>query len=523
MSRRLTIVVSVLAGALAAIAILAPVFFISWRFAVSEQMAELDRSAVRMLQRAEAIYAEATAALSRIDGTDAEPCSRDHILLMRQARTDELFIDNVAYTAGGYVRCNAYGLVESVIAATEIDVVQPDGIALNVNWIWPAQPPRPTLIVKLGAHRALIDQRTFYDDFVSPGASQYFTLRTLNGIPIASGRDDESNLLPAHQEAEFVSELKSANWILSVDAPSLRFLDYVESLATVVVPLAVALTLVLSAALAWFLLLPLSGKSLIGRALRRRLFVVHYQPIIELATQRCVAAEALLRLRQPDGILIRPDVFIPYAEDSGLIPQLTDHVLESVVREMGVLLCENRSMHVSINIAATDIVSGRILGALDRALKDTDIAPEQIWLEMTERGFMHIEDARTTLDELRRRGHCIAIDDFGTGYSGLQYVAQLPVDRLKIDKSFIDTIGTAAPTSRVTGYIIAMARELNLGLVAEGVETEAQAAFLLNERVEYAQGWLFSRAIPADEFLAFLGRNKALVEPSTAKAAAGAA
>jgi sensor c-di-GMP phosphodiesterase-like protein len=174
---------------------------------------------------------------------------------------------------------------------------------------------------------------------------------------------------------------------------------------------------------------------------------------------------------------------------------------------MGPLLRENRSMHISINIAATDFASGRILEALDRALKGADINPDQIWLEMTERALMNIEDARATLDELRRRGHCIAIDDFGTGYSGLQYLAKLPVGMLKIDKSFIETVGTAAPTSRVTGHIIALARELKLGLVAEGVETDAQATILRNEGVEYAQGWLFSRAIPADEFLAFLKRN----------------
>ena len=378
--------------------------------------------------------------------------------------------------------------------------------------------------MKLGAHRALIDQRSFYDEFVSPGASEFFTLHTLNGIPIDPGRDDES--IPSStpgEETDIVSEISSANWTVSVAAPRLGFLPYVESLTTLAILLAGMLTLLFGGGILWFRLRPVTGKSLIEQALRQRLFVVHYQPIIELATKRCVAAEALVRLRQPDGVLIRPDVFIPYAEDSGLIPPLTDHILDTVVREMGALLRENRSMHVSINVAATDIVSGRILGALDRFLKDTNIEPGQIWLEMTERGFMNIEEARTTLDELHRRGHCIAIDDFGTGYSGLQYLAQLPVGMLKIDKSFIETVGTAAPTSRVTGHIIAMARELKLGLVAEGVETEAQVAFLRDEHVEYAQGSLFSRAIPADEFLAFLARNSALAGQSTVGATGAAA
>jgi sensor c-di-GMP phosphodiesterase-like protein len=126
-SRRLTIVGSVLAGALAAIAILLPVFLISWRFAVSEQRAELNQSAERMLQRADDIYSEATATLRRITATDVEPCSQDHILLMKRATTDDLYIENIAYTAGGYVRCNAYGLVEAVIQRTRSTSNNPTG------------------------------------------------------------------------------------------------------------------------------------------------------------------------------------------------------------------------------------------------------------------------------------------------------------------------------------------------------------------------------------------------------------
>ena len=521
MSRRLAIAVAALVAVLATIAILATILFVSWRFAVSAQHAEFDRSAGRMLERAEAIYAEAARTLVRIEAADFEPCSRDHILLMSRATIDELFIDNVAYASGGFVRCNGYGPVESVIPTDEVDSVQPDGIALNVNWISSARPPRPTLVAKLGAHRALVDQRSFYDDFVNPGASDYLTLRTLNGIPIASGRDEGPALVRQHRESDYVTQVQSGNWIVSIDAPSLGFLTYVGSLRTIVILLAVTLTLLIGGGMLWYLLRPVSAKGLIERALRQRQFVVHYQPIMELATQRCVAAEALIRLRRQDGVLIRPDLFIPYAEDSGLIPRLTDYVVDSVVREMGPILRSNRSLHISINVSASDIVTGRILGTLQRALENTGIAPRQIWLEMTERGFMKIEGARPTLDELNRRGHCIAIDDFGTGYSGLQYLTQLPVEMLKIDKSFIETVGTAAPTSRVTDQIIAMARELKLGIVAEGVETEAQAAFLRAHRVEYAQGWLFARAMPADEFLVFLRRHGAPEEQPAAAAATG--
>ncbi len=517
----LTIVASLLIGALAAMAMLTPIFYASWRVAASAHEDELTRAADLMLQRAEVIYDEAVAALEWVSAVDAEPCSPAHVLRMKQANTDDIYIDNIAYAADGFVRCNAYGPVESVIPTVDDDIVLPDGVALSVNWIGPSQPPRPTLVAKLEAHRALVDQRNFYDNLLSPGASQYFTIRTLNGIPLASGRDDASMVYAADGDSDFVTELKSAHWIASIKAPGLGFLDHVRSLATLATLLAVSLTLLLGAGILWFLLRPASGKALIERALRCRQFVVHYQPIMELATRRCVGAEALVRLRGPDGRLVRPDIFIPYAEDSGLIGALTDYVVETVMREMGPLLRENRSMHISVNIAATDIVSGRILDTLDRALKDTGVRTEQIWLETTERGFMNIEGARPTLDELKRRGHRLAIDDFGTGYSGLQYLAHLPVEMLKIDKCFIETVGTAAPTSLVTGQIIAMARELHLCLVAEGVETDAQAEFLREHRVELAQGWLFSRAVPADDFLEFVRRNLARTDASGVMMAVG--
>ncbi len=510
MSTRLAIAVSVLVAILATVAILGSVLFVSWRVTEATRASELERSASRMLQRAELIYAEAVTTLAAIADTDVEPCSPEHIQLMKQATTDELYLDNVAYSSGGFVRCNAYGPVDSVIPTNEVDVVQPDGVELNVNWIGPSRPPRPTLVVKMASHRALVDQRSFYDDLLSPGASQYLTLTTLNGIAIAPGRDDASMVYAANRETDFVSELRSDNWIVEIEAPGLGFLAYVQSLTTILVLLAGVLVMLIGAGAMWFLLRPISGKTLIEQALRRRQFVIHYQPIIELATERCVAAEALIRLRRSDGVLLRPDLFIPYAEESGLIHPLTDAVLEAVVREMGPLLRSDRSIHISVSVAAQDIVSGRILDALEAALKDTGIAADQIWLEMTERGFMNIAGARPTLDALHRRGHSIAIDDFGTGYSGLQYLAQLPVEMLKIDKSFIETVGTAAPTSRVTEQIIAMARELNLSIVAEGVETEAQASFLREQRVEYAQGWLFSWAVPAGEFLAFLKRAERL-------------
>jgi sensor c-di-GMP phosphodiesterase-like protein len=216
-----------------------------------------------------------------------------------------------------------------------------------------------------------------------------------------------------------------------------------------------------------------------------------------------VGAEALVRWSRADGTQVRPDLFIPVAEETGLIEALTDHVMDLVISDMRELLIHDRSAHIAINLSAGDVSSGRALKVLSGKLVGSGIHPQQIWLEATERGFLDIQGARTSLAAARRAGHCVAIDDFGVGYSSLQYLQQLPLDALKIDKSFIDSIGTHSVTSPVTSHIIDMAKTLGLFTVAEGIETSAQLAYLQSRQVEFGQGWLFSRPLPAPEFVAF--------------------
>jgi len=247
----------------------------------------------------------------------------------------------------------------------------------------------------------------------------------------------------------------------------------------------------------------LSLRGELATAIRRRELYLHYQPIIELDTGICVGAEALVRWQRPDGTQVRPDLFIPLAEEAGMIADVTDLVIENVVRDMRELLVADRSAHIAINLAAEDISSGRALKMISRHMAGSGILPQQIWMEATERGFLDLDRARTMLAAARRAGHSVAIDDFGVGFSSLQYLQQLPLDALKIDKSFIDAIGTESATSPVTPHIIDMAKELGLWVVAEGVETEAQLAYLHSRHVEFGQGWLFSRPLPRDEFVAF--------------------
>lgn len=242
-------------------------------------------------------------------------------------------------------------------------------------------------------------------------------------------------------------------------------------------------------------------------ALRRRALRVRYQPIYDLATRRCVGAEALLRWRRADGKLLGPDHFIPMAESSGQIREITDYVLEQVLAQLGDFLREHPGMYVSINLAACDVAEPRISALATRLLLQYRVGAGQIAFEVTETGLTDVQAAKGVLAQLRESGHRILIDDFGTGYSSLSYLQELPADVLKIDKSFVDALGHDAASSGVAPHIIHMANELQLKVVAEGIEHEAQALYLAEQGAQCGQGWLFAKPLTARQFRQLVGRQ----------------
>ena len=253
----------------------------------------------------------------------------------------------------------------------------------------------------------------------------------------------------------------------------------------------------------------LSLQGELERSLQKDEFEINYLPVIELKTGRCVGAEALICWCQPGGKKVRPDLFIPLAEDTGLIEPMTEWLMKNIRDEIGELLQQDRSLHIAINLSPGHFESDRILQASSRIFGISSILPEQIIYEITERGLIDDEDSRakTIMEQLQSRHSEIALDDFGTGYSSLSYVESFPLDYLKIDKRFVDTVGVDALNSGLLDTIIDMAHHLDLRTIAEGVETRQQADYLLSRDVDYAQGWHFSRALPAAEYIEFVRTN----------------
>ena len=253
----------------------------------------------------------------------------------------------------------------------------------------------------------------------------------------------------------------------------------------------------------------LSLQGELERSLQKDEFEINYLPVIELKTGRCVGAEALICWRQPGGKRVRPDLFIPLAEDTGLIEPMTEWLMKKIRAEIGELLQHDRSLHIAINLSPAHFESERILQSSSRIFGNSGILPEQIIYEITERGLIDDEDAKakTIMEQLQSRNSEIALDDFGTGYSSLSYVESFPLDYLKIDKRFVDTVGVDTLNAGLLDTIIDMAYHLKLRTIAEGVETARQADYLLSRDVDYAQGWYFSRALPAAEYIKFVRMN----------------
>jgi sensor c-di-GMP phosphodiesterase-like protein len=250
-------------------------------------------------------------------------------------------------------------------------------------------------------------------------------------------------------------------------------------------------------------------------AARNRDFYVEYQPIVQMSTRQIVGAEALVRWKRGDTV-ISPATFIQFAEDSGLITLITENVIDIVARDLPKLLELEPEFRVSINLSATDLKDDATVGKLVELLRKSGASPGRLIVEATEHGLISGSESSRVIAEIRDRGIRVAIDDFGTGYSSLSCLQSLGLDFLKIDKSFVETIGTDGVTSGVVPHIIEMARSMHLRTVAEGVETEAQAEFLVHRNVDFAQGWLFGRPMSVESLCAQLRTVNAAENEETA-------
>ena len=241
-------------------------------------------------------------------------------------------------------------------------------------------------------------------------------------------------------------------------------------------------------------------------ALQEDQFEVYYQPKININTRQVTGAEALVRWKHPTKGFISPEVFVPVAEEAGMIIELGEWILRTACRETRKLQQLGfHTLNIAVNISTVQFTDGNLLPMVSKALKDTMLPPEFLELEITESAVMHDpEEVINSLHELSRFGLGLAIDDFGTGYSSLAYLKRFPVHTLKIDRAFITDISVDNDDVAIVEAVLGLGKHFNMKVVAEGVEDEEQLMFLQSQGCDIAQGFYISKPMPVAVYLAWL-------------------
>jgi diguanylate cyclase (GGDEF)-like protein/PAS domain S-box-containing protein len=251
------------------------------------------------------------------------------------------------------------------------------------------------------------------------------------------------------------------------------------------------------------------------RAIDNEEFVLYFQPKIDIPTGRISGAEALIRWKRPGHGMVSPALFVPILEETGLIVRVGTWVLNEACRKIAEWgRTRIGAVHLSVNVSGIQFFVGGLEEEVMRAIKLHGIAPELLELELTESSLMsNAEETITVLQNLKKLGIQISIDDFGTGYSSLAYLKRFPIDKLKIDIAFVREVTSNPDDAAIVLAIINMAHSLKLQVIAEGVERDAQLAYLRRHGCDEMQGYYFSRPLPEDEFEVMLKEGRSLQAP----------
>lgn len=507
-------IATTMALALGALAVVAPISGALY-LAHRQSMAEAANQALAMtgeaLRRADAAGVQAIEAYRRLSKLPlGGSCSDAKRAQMREITLDYSYLQAVGYVDGDRIVCSALG-------------PHADGVVMGPPSYLSTLGARVHTSVSMGGDKHfLVFERDGYAAAVHPEAL----------LDIAADRPGLSigvygrgpQLLWAHRgefDPSWLSHLGDASRNVSFDGRHLVALQasdkfdvaaYVvipvadlrlrlRSVVMVLLPIGLAVGVAMAGMIVFFARRRSSLPAVLRAALKRKEFVLYYQPIVDLASGRMVGVEALLRWPANKDIGMRPALFIQAAEECGLIQRFTEYILAHVADDAQRFLAEHPDCYISLNLSPADLRSDDVVHALQRLVTTPGLAARNFVVEMTEHSFLDPTVASRTLAKIRALDIRVAIDDFGTGYSSLSHLTSLSADYLKVDKVFVDAIGTDSVTSEVVLHIIDMAKSLRLTLISEGVETREQADFLLQHGVPFAQGWLFGKAEPLAELL----------------------
>ncbi len=518
MHRRVLVLLGATLAALVGAALLFTLIaWLLWKQSAASEEAYAGGLAESLGQPTERIFLDAHDMLAGLNHLQLPPCSKEHLQAMQDAAISRPYVRAIGYWHATERLCGVGLLPQDGLKPTHADRIYDNGV---IAW-WPSPQTEvggvQLFLMRYGDHDVAIDPRLLLD--LGPTKNRQAVLWVeklrMSAVPwdVALPLPDSLPVgVTVDRANDRIISRYSRNGILPIDVvavePIGNFLGRHEQALTAGGVLGLILVI------AWlYLILRFSRHELsVATELRQALAAdgiqVQYQPVMDMVSGRCVGAEALARWRRGNGEQVSPDIFILIAEQTGIIQEVTLAVLRAAVREMQPMLAEFPDMTINLNLASDDLRNDRIGHELARSLERAQLPPKAIKLEITERALINSDTSRSLIREFRSRGHQVAIDDFGTGYSSLSYLQSFELDVLKIDKSFVDAIGTEAATSQVIVHVIEMAKSLGLETVAEGVETLEQVRWLTDHAVSCGQGFFFSEPLSVGDFLEFFYANR---------------
>jgi sensor c-di-GMP phosphodiesterase-like protein len=489
----------------ALVAFLAPVLasvYLAWWESYSTEKTLSLNNAQEVLRRSEETSSQFKEDAKKLTQADLPPCSPQDIKLMRQVDFGSSYMKAIGRITHDTLLCTSQGAANP-ISLGKPDLVTGHGVSEYFKRNLAGQPSHALDVVAIGGFAMIVDPNLSLDVSTEGSDVQLavFVPSTPNHDLVAvQGQNFPTDWFdPIDQGSDstildsgyLVTRVRSAKWDLAVvvATPDRYIFQRIAHFALLFIPIGVLCGAVFSLLASLLARMHSSFPTLLRRALKDGSLYVLYQPVVELSTRRVVGAEALLRWNSD----MRPDYFIPQAEECGMIQLITAEVLAMVARDLPQFLKIDPHFCVNVNFSAADLCDNRTIDAMDEFLRVSGAKPENIEIEATERAFLQGPQTAELINALRAKGFTVAIDDFGTGYSSLSCLQSLSLDTLKIDRAFVETINTDGVTSQVVLHIIEMAHSLHLEMVAEGVETEPQAQYLMKRGVRYAQGWHFGR------------------------------
>ncbi|WP_434998255.1 EAL domain-containing protein [Pectobacterium brasiliense] len=474
---------------------------------------------------AEEIMAQATRVLDVFDQNTLRSCSNEHMEQLRRTSYSNDYVQDVIYIEDNRPRCS---LMLSNINRSPL--LSPDLIYKHKYRIWynadnTLNRYRRMIYVGSSNYLIVLNPNSFINIPSYSHNIKYAFVEKDNGVVIISniytsnialilsGQSPVTNRFYSDNKYFLLKPMPNGNILLVVNADEPKSYRFAFMFFLYFIPVFMVLSLLLAVLVSRTAQAIKNPYHLLNNALRQKEFELHYQPIIKLGTAQIVGCEALIRWRHSDGHLITPDSFIPMIRQVGLMKELTLFVINEALQTANMLRNSYPEMFVSINLEAAEFEDMSVFNYLVEQIAVYDLDGANVNVELTESSMIEPQKAAPMVELYQQQGIDVAIDDFGTGYSGLSYLERVKANKLKIDKSFVGNICDHSPTDIVLSHIVSMAHCLNLQIVAEGIETPAQEAYLKSLGVAYAQGWLYSKALTQEDLLAFLAaRSETVLE-----------